>query len=119
MSKKELRKVHYLISLDEGAGEVTIGESGTENGRGWRTLDTVAPTASNLRARISVGGYVFIDDREKSIGANGGRYICRQSDQNHSEREKPDHLGEQRVSREAPNQFLGSSVHLPRLACPL
>jgi hypothetical protein len=41
MSEKQHRKVHYLISLDEWAGEFTIGESGTENGRGWRTLDTV------------------------------------------------------------------------------
>ncbi len=34
MSKKQLRKVHYLFSGNEGAGEGTTGESGTVNGRG-------------------------------------------------------------------------------------
>ena len=78
MSKIQLRKVHYLISLDEWAGEFTISESGAVNGCGGRrTLgDAVVLTTSNLRARISVWGYLFINDCKISFGANGGRYIC-------------------------------------------
>jgi hypothetical protein len=34
MSKKQLGKVHYLISLDERAGEGITSESGTVIGRG-------------------------------------------------------------------------------------
>jgi hypothetical protein len=75
MSKKQLGKVHYLISLDEWAGEFSISESGTVNGSGWHTLDPLEPTTSNLRATKSVGGYVFINDCKNIIGANGGRYI--------------------------------------------
>lgn len=75
MSKKQLGKVHYLLSRNKWAGEGTTSESSTVNGRGWRTLDTVVPARSNLRATISVGGYVSINNWKKTIGANGGRYI--------------------------------------------
>lgn len=76
VSKKGLEKVHYLVSLNEWAGEGITSERGTVNGRGYRTLDTVVivPTAGNLRATISVGGYDSINNREISTGADGGGY---------------------------------------------